>query len=100
RSSDLPSLDLAAKAAYAEPRAVRPRLGLVLERFLDLGDRSIREEIPTQIAVEHGVAAPQPLEDHRGVFLLLVAIVREHGLEVCLVVCVGSLSAPSYGVEG
>ena len=46
--------------------------------LLDGDERALGEQVGAQVAVEHGVAAPQPLEGHGGVLLLLVAVVREH----------------------
>ena len=44
---------------------------------LDLGMGSVREQVGAQVLVEHRVAAPEPLEGHRGVLLLLVAVVGQ-----------------------
>src|SRR5579872_4615480 len=60
----------------------RRRLGLFL------GDRCrerfFAEEILAQVRIEGRVAATQPLEHHRRVLLLLVAVMRKHGLEIVI----------------
>ena len=56
------------------PSSRSPALGFLL----DLGDRLGGEQVGPQVGVEDRIVPAQPLEGHRGVLLLLVAIVREH----------------------
>src|SRR5690606_19212347 len=70
-----------------------------LGRLLDREDRSFGEEVLTQMTIEDGIATAEPLENHRRVLLLLVAVVREDLLEVLIVRCVDPLRVPIDGLE-
>ena len=51
-------------------------------RLPRVDDRALGEEVRAEVTVEHGVVAAQPLERHRRVLLLLVAVVREDRREL------------------
>ena len=61
------------------PRSPPPAPGVVavLGLVLDLHDRARLEQVRAQVLVELRVAAPEPLQQHRRVLLLLVAVVLE-----------------------
>src|ERR1019366_4789648 len=64
-------------------RLVRPRCG-AHDLGLDLGDRLRGEQEGAQVPIEDSIVPAQPLEDHRGMFLLLVSVVGEDRGEACV----------------
>ena len=62
-------------------------------------DGPLGEEVCSQHGVELGIAAAQPLERHRRVLLLLVAVVREDGPELLVFCRVDALVVPVDGFQ-
>ena len=70
-----------------------------LGRLLDRDDRAGGEQVGAQVLVEHRVLAAHPLEAHRGVLGLLVAVVREHRPQLGVARRVDALLVPVHGLE-
>ena len=58
-----------------------------------------REEVVLQLLIETRVAAPDPLEHHRGMFFFLVAVVREDRGEFLVPANVDALVVPVHGLQ-
>ncbi|NWG73298.1 MAG: hypothetical protein HXY24_01580 [Rubrivivax sp.] len=56
--------------------------------------RLAAEDVVAQLVVEGAVVAADPLEQHRGVLLLLVAVVHEDGAKLRVLADVDALVAP------
>lgn len=67
--------------------------------FLSTGDRSFPKEETTQMLVELRILAADPLERHRGVLFLFVAVVGEDAGEIRVVGGVDPLRVPVDGLE-
>src|SRR5215468_2578993 len=95
------SADLALEAADAERAVARARSAAPagLDHGLAADDGSLREEIGAERLVELLVVAPDPLEGHRGVLLLLVAIVREDLLQRLVAGSIDPLIVPVDGLQ-
>src|SRR5262249_46198271 len=97
---------LALEAADAERAVTRARrsagaavAAAALGGGLAAGDRPLREEGRAQHLVEPHIVAPDPLEGHRGVLLLLVAIVRQDLLQRLVAGGVDPLVVPVDGLQ-
>src|SRR5215468_1700957 len=95
------SAALALEAADAERAVARARGSAPagLDRGLAADDGSLREEIGAQRLVELRIVAPDPLEGHRGVLLLFVAIVREDLFQRLVAGGVDPLIVPVDGLQ-
>src|SRR5690606_13007125 len=83
-------------ARVLEPAAGRARggaraRGLPLALLLLLRDGPLGEEVILELVVELGIAPSDPLEDHRGVLLLLVPVVDEDLPELLVLARVDAL---------
>src|SRR5262249_32148739 len=95
---------LALEAADAERAVTRarrsaPAAAAALAGGLAAVDRPLREEVRAQPLVERHIVAPDPLEGHRGVLLLLVAIVRQDLLQRLVAGGVDPLIVPVDGLQ-
>src|SRR5262249_43135237 len=79
----------------------RPRAAAVpCSRFVLLGrDRALGEQVAAQLTVQRRVVAPQPLERHRRVLLLVVAVVLEDRPELVVGGCDRPLVVPVDRLE-
>src|SRR5262245_17784882 len=101
RSFMRPSGCLALEASDAERPVARCGSAAVAARIggLDADDRALGEQVRAQHLVDLRVVAAEPLEGHRGVFLLLVTVVRQDLLELLVLRGVDALVVPVDGLQ-
>src|SRR4030067_2575736 len=71
--------------------------GLVLA--FEGNNRFVGKQIIAQLLVESRVAAANPLQHHRGVFLFLVTVVREDGAQLLVLAGIDPLVVPVHRSE-